>query len=529
MPVGVGSQLKMSKRAAPGNEDGRKTSKQSADTTPSKAVDANGMEDDEMGEFEDPYGDDFESEEEIFEAGGSEDEDDDEQMDGGREKALQAIKEDEEQEEGDDDKDKKKAISGAQVYLPNLSEPLGPNETMEPDLSVYDMLHTFNVEWPCLSFDIIPDHLGNERKNYPQTTYMVTGTQASRSKNNEITVMKLSSLSKTLLKDDSDNEDDDEDEEESDPILESRSLSTPHTTNRIRVSPHGQKTGEHLAASMSESGDVYVWDITPHVKSFDTPGTKIEKSMNRPAHTIRNHGNVEGYAIDWSPTVQTGALLTGDCDGRIFFTRRTQSGWTTDKTAFSAGEMTSSRSVEDLQWSPSQNTVFASCGSDGFIRIWDTRSKSHKPQVSVRASNTDVNVISWNPVESSQHLICSGDDAGRWGVWDLRSFSPNSTSSTVATFDFHKKPITSIEFHPSDPSVVAVASEDNTVTLWDLSVEADDEESGAQDASLTGVPPQLLFVHWQRDAKEVHWNKQIPGALGATGGDGFSIFKTISV
>lgn len=506
----------MSKRVAEEEVSRKIASKSSEGAKPNESVN----DDAEMGEFEDPYGDEFESEEEIFEAGDEEDEEEAE------EEKLEAISEENESaEKGKTTKEKSKPV----IYLPNRGQPLGPDEVMEPDLSTYNLLHNINVEWPCLSFDIFEDNLGDQRRGYPQTLYLATGTQAQKARNNEITVMKLSSLSKTLVKDDNeDSEDEDDDEIDSDPVLESKTLPTQYTTNRVRVNPHARQTGEYFTASMSECGDVYIWDLSPHFRSFDTPGTVISKQMNRPAYTIDAHGRVEGYALDWSPLNPAGSLVTGDISGRIHLTTRSQSGWTTDRTPFLGSE----GSVEELQWSRSEKNVFASGGSDGFIRIWDTRSKKHKPALSVKATDVDINVMSWNSKVS--YLLASGHDDGQWGVWDLRSFStPKTTPSPVASFDFHKSAITSIEFNPNDESAVAVASEDNTVTLWDLSVEADDDEIKAQEkdaqGDLEGIPPQLLFVHWQRSVKEVHWHKQIPGTLVSTGGDGICVWNTISI
>ena len=226
---------------------------------------------------------------------------------------------------------------------------------------------------------------------------------------------------------------------------------------------------------------------------------------------------------------KTGALLTGDCSGQIYFTQRHTSKWITDKQPFTVAN---NQSIEDIQWSRTESTVFASAGCDGYIRIWDTRSKKHKPAISVKASNTDVNVISWS--EKLGYLLASGDDNGTWGVWDLRQFSPENAGSVqpVAQYDFHKGAITSISFNPLDESIIAVGSEDNTVTLWDLSVEADDEEikqQAAETKELQQIPPQLLFVHWQKEVKDVKWHKQIPGCLVSTGTDGLNIWKTISV
>lgn len=44
---------------------------------------------------------------------------------------------------------------------------------------------------PCLSFDIIPDNLGNSRETFPHTCYMVCGTQAERTNHNGLIVMKV--------------------------------------------------------------------------------------------------------------------------------------------------------------------------------------------------------------------------------------------------------------------------------------------------------------------------------------------------
>ena len=78
-----------------------------------------------------------------------------------------------------------------------------------------------------------------------------------------------------------------------------------------------------------------------------------------------------------------------------------------------------------------------------------------------------------------------------------------------------------------DESVLCVSSEDNQVTVWDLSVEADDEDSatGGDDA-VTDFPPQLLFIHQgQNNVKEVHFHPQIPGLIASTAEDGFNVFK----
>lgn len=402
---------------------------------------------------------------------------------------------------------------------------LEPGQTLAPDLTTYEMLHNLSTPWPCLSFDIIRDGLGDNRKAYPATMYTVAGTQAETSKanDNQIMVMKFSGLSKMDRGDDDDESGDDD--EDSDPILESKSIPINSTTNRIRTHQIPSSDGRSpttLTATMTESSNVLIHDITPHLASFDNPGTTISAQQNKPISTVRAH-KTEGYALDWSPMVPGGKLLTGDNAGLIYVTTRTDGGgWVTDNRPFQGH----TSSVEEIQWSPSEQSVFASASSDGTIRIWDVRSKSRKPAITVQVSDVDVNVMSWS--RQTSHLLASGDDAGVWGVWDLRQWKSSADKpQPIASFDFHKEQITSVEWHPTDDSIMAVAAADNTVTLWDLAVELDDEES-KDTAGVKDVPPQLLFVHYLKDVKEVHWHPQITGSLVATGEE-FSVFRTISV
>ena len=112
-----------------------------------------------------------------------------------------------------------------------------------------------------------------------------------------------------------------------------------------------------------------------------------------------------------------------------------------------------------------------------------------------------------------------------------RTAAPGLTP--VASFTWHRAPITSVDWHPTEDSVFAASGADDQITLWDLAIEQDNEETGVMDDTPENgqdIPPQLLFVHQgQKDIKEVHWHPQIPGTIISTAQDGFNIFKTISI
>jgi ribosome assembly protein RRB1 len=104
----------------------------------------------------------------------------------------------------------------------------------------------------------------------------------------------------------------------------------------------------------------------------------------------------------------------------------------------------------------------------------------------------------------------------------LRQFASGGTGSDsssnsimpLARFTPHRTPITSVEWHPTDESMLAVTDSVGTY-IYDLSVEEDD--TGADPNINNDIPPQLLFVHCGSEQfKEVHWHPQITSCLMTT-------------
>lgn len=133
-----------------------------------------------------------------------------------------------------------------------------------------------------------------------------------------------------------------------------------------------------------------------------------------------------GYHATWLQ-VAAGRLASGDCAAAIHVWEPAPGG----RWAVSQAYRGHANSVEDLQWSPTETTVFASCSVDRSIRIWDSRDSS-KSQLEVAAAHpTDVNVISWN--RQTTYTLASGGDDGGLRVWDLRHLS-----TSVANLTYHK-------------------------------------------------------------------------------------------
>jgi len=454
-------------------------------------------------DFEDEYDEEdlalLKAAEELRMEGGMEDAGDDDD-----EPEEATGKEDMEDEEEEDQKKVR-----FEVYK---GEEMKEGEVLDYDSSAYDMFHQLQVEWPCLSFDIWPDSLGLNRTKYPHTVYFVGGTQADHFTTNKLLIAKATQLHRTKHDDDSDYESDDDDMDD-EAEMDHRTLNHPGSVNRLKVMPQAP----HYVSTWSEDGAVRIWDLNHFIDSLDNKSFEKTKPNDHLVKVIKSHSE-EGFALSWSPHTP-GNILSGDCKKFIYLTEMQEGGNFIESATPFAGH---TKSVEDLNWSPTEATVFASCSADKTIKIWDTRQKK-QPARSYYAADKDVNVISWN--KTVPYLIASGDDAGIFKVWDLRSLKSGQTCESIGHYKWHKDQITSIEWDPNDDSVVAVAGADDQITIWDLSVERDTETETIKHGE-GEYPPQLLFVHQgQKDIKELHWHKQVPNMLLSTAEDSFNLFK----
>lgn len=394
---------------------------------------------------------------------------------------------------------------------------LGEDEQMEYANDAYVMFYQANTEWPSLSFDYVlenPTSFGpfeypkNPAKTeYPLDAYIVTGSQADRHEHNALYLIRFADLCVSKFDDD---EDFQESFEDLDPMIFSEKLPMASTANRIR-SLHFQP----FAAVMNESAQLQIIDLRDSLeklkaKSRSDPVT----GTSQPKIVKQFLLDQEGYGLAFAP-LSFGSLAAGTNNGTLFTFDPTDPGLSDLAKTCTLRAHTSS--IEDIVYSPNQDKILATCSADQTIKLFDLRTNNASP-ITIKAHDSDVNVISWN--RTTPTMLASGAEDGGFKIWDLRK----TGKGPLLHIQWHTDAITSIEWHPHDEWTLSVSSADDRLTLWDLSVEKDDQELANPD--LKDVPDQMLFLHQgQENLKEARWHPQYNNMIVSTALNGYNVFE----
>ena len=423
----------------------------------------------------------------------------------------------------------------------NLKE----GEILDYDNDAYEMLHRSKVEWPCLSVDFLLKensllssvkdfYLPNSKRKmaedkYPYNAYIIAGSQTNE-KNGFFYFMKWYNMRKTKYDDDPDKGEDDDEEEDEDkrnPFMKYEKIKVNGNINRVK--------------SMKNSSICALWVDSPSVdiidceELFNNIEYKEEIKAEEEEKNKKNHKKMkkdlkykkifkkslpqklEGFAIDWN-NITPFVLALGGYDKKVSIFKPKDEN-VSDIIPYGDFLKGHSESVEDIQWSPNEENVLASCGIDKSIRFWDIRQDSkNPPKIIKNAHNSDVNVISWNTIRN--HLFASGGDDNTFKVWDLRFL----TDPPITEIKWHTGPINSIMWDPFDESQLAVCSEDNRLSVWDFSVEPDEKK--LFDNFNNEIPQQLVFLHQgQINLKDVKFHPVFKNMLISSAENGLNLFR----
>lgn len=425
----------------------------------------------------------------------------------------------------------------------------GNNKELDFDNNAYDMLHRSKVEWPCLSIDFLIHenfNLSNisdfYKKNesrvltkdeYPYSTYMVAGSQTNE-REGFLYLMKWFNMKKTKYDDDPDKDDGDDDESETiNPYMKYQKIRTKGNINRIKSMKNSS-----ICAMWTDCPSIEIVNVNNVLKDIEyqesitaendddeiitNKNTKKRKIQQKNITINSFQKDYEGFGLDWSNTTP-GMLAVGGLDKKIEIycsSNENMSSFSLINKSDSINTLKGhTDSVEDIQWSPSQDNVLASCSVDKSIRFWDLRANSKSTPIIIQnAHDSDVNVISWNNIVN--YMLASGGDDNIFKVWDIRYVK----DGPISNIKWHTAPINSLMWDPYEESQIAVCSEDDRLSIWDFSVEPDDKQ--LYDTYNQEIPQQLVFLHQgQTNLKDVKFHPYFKNLLCSTSENGINIFK----
>lgn len=137
--------------------------------------------------------------------------------------------------------------------------------------------------------------------------------------------------------------------------------------------------------------------------------------------------------------------------------------------------------VNDVQHHPHHQFLIGTVSDDLTLHILDTRSDSTLTSaVHTRGHEDAINALAFNP--ASEYILATASADKTIGLWDLRNLKLK-----IHSLEGHQDAVTSLSWHPFEEAVLGSASYDRRIIFWDLSKVG--EEQSPEDHE--DGPPEL--------------------------------------
>ena len=367
---------------------------------------------------------------------------------------------------------------------------------------LYDVVMTHALDWPSLTCEWLPDKTIPEDQEF-SIQRMILGTHTAEGEQNHLMIVEVRlPLEDTEL----DVRSYAQDKPESGgfggtngQVKVVQEINHEGEVNRARYMPQNP----NLIATKTNCAEVWVFDRTKHPSKPNKAGECL------PDLRLTGHEK-EGYGLDWSPLVE-GQLLSGSYDSLVCL-------WDINDATKASSTIKPLQTftghtdvVEDVCFHGHHKHVFASCGDDKTVQIWDTRTDStSKATHVIQAHSAEVHSVAFNPF--SEFLLASGSADKTVALWDLRNLTKK-----IHSFEAHTDQVFNVEWAPFSETILASCSADRRVNIWDLSCIG--KEQSAEDAE--DGPPELMFIHGGHTDKisDFSWNPNDPWVMASVSDD----------
>ena len=351
---------------------------------------------------------------------------------------------------------------------------------------LYDILLTSGTEWPSLTIDWLPI-LDISNKSYFSVQKMIIGTITNGKEPDYLMIAKARlPININLLSDIKDNPYINKDAinsfskpENSKIEIETKILHEGEV-NKARSMP--QKNKYQIIATKTIIGEIHIYDYFKH------PPKPLDNKI-KPERKLIGH-NKEGYGLSWS-IIKEGYLLSGAYDKLVCLYDINS---ISDEPILKYNDHTDL--CEDVSFHKKSDYIFASCGDDNKIYLYDYREK--KSIMNVTAHESEVNSIDFNPL--NEFLLISASSDKTCALWDIRNINLK-----LHSFIHHNEKVMGVKWNNKLVNIFASYGDDRRINIWDISqigknISNDDNDDG---------PSELIFTHGGHTDKvnDISWNK----------------------